>query len=611
MSRRVVGCLVVLLGVVLVTACEREPEAPSPDPTSERSLSGGQVVGFLGDHGSHVWLGLPYAAPPVHERRWRAPRPSTGWSGVRSALETGHPCPQLASSLGGIEDVDPGEPAGHEDCLYLNVYAPARRPDQVPTDDDRWPVMVWLHGGGNVVGHGGLYDGGRLAAQHDVMVVTLNHRLGPLGWFRHPGLRTGATPAEASGNFALLDQIRALRWIRDNIDAFGGDPGNVTVFGESAGGRNILALLLAPAAEGLFHRAIVQSGGLVTATPAQAEHFADAEDPGHRHSSNEILARLLIEEGHVSDRAGAKRWIGEAAPETVAAFLRGLPPSTLLFAYAPERPGAFSEVPQIFADGEVLPEGDPLEHLATPGGYNAVPVMIGSNREEMKLFMAVDPVWVREILWTVPRLREPALYAVAAEYASRLWKATGVDLPAAALAANPGQSVYAYRFDYDEWPVMLGTDLSKMLGAAHAFEIPFVFGDWHLTEEADDLLFVEANRPGREALSAQIRRYWTGFARAGDPRAEGLPRWRPWTVDRSRYLVLDTVAGGGLRMEDRTWRPSDLIAMVERDERLKTDRERCAVYRVMADFGRGFTRGDYDRADCVEFPFEAFPWRDR
>ena len=179
-----------------------------------------------------------------------------------------------------------GAPAGAEDCLYLNVYAPR----SATPGTGRLPVMVWIHGGGNVVGHAGFFDGGNLAAREDVVVVTINYRLGPFGWFRHPALRdAGASELDRSGNFGTLDQVRALEWVRDNAAAFGGDPGNVTVFGESAGGTNVFALLLAPPARGLFHRAIVESGNLSFGAPATAEGFVDDPQPSHPNASGEAL----------------------------------------------------------------------------------------------------------------------------------------------------------------------------------------------------------------------------------------------------------------------------------------------------------------------------------
>ncbi|EOC0982296.1 carboxylesterase/lipase family protein, partial [Cronobacter sakazakii] len=198
-----------------------------------------------------VWRGIPYAAPPVGERRWRAPQPLTAWQGVRDATAFSAASWQNAGFCRELAGGDPG--AFSEDCLYLNVWAPVARETPLP-------VMVWLHGGGFTLGAGSLppYDGQALA-RRGVVLVTINYRLGHLGFFAHPALE-GDDPAGPVYNFALLDQIAALRWVQDNIAAFGGDRDNVTLFGESAGARSVLSLMASPLAKGLFHKAIVQSG---------------------------------------------------------------------------------------------------------------------------------------------------------------------------------------------------------------------------------------------------------------------------------------------------------------------------------------------------------------
>ena len=259
--------ILVLVSLALVAGCRgRDATHPTPDKSLSRTTTSGEVVGFVGPYGSATWLGIPYAAPPVGDLRWRAPRPVSRWSGVREALVAGSPCVQYAGPFGGMENVSRGQPAGSEDCLFLNVYAP-----HASTPTSRLPVMVWIHGGGNTVGHAGFYDGGHLAERENVVVVMINYRLGPFGWFRHAALRAdGTSDLERSGNFGILDQIRALEWVRDNIAGFGGDPGNVTVFGQSGGGGKVSTLLAMPAARGLFHRAIVMSGSAIRLTDPTA-----------------------------------------------------------------------------------------------------------------------------------------------------------------------------------------------------------------------------------------------------------------------------------------------------------------------------------------------------
>jgi para-nitrobenzyl esterase len=564
---------------LFVAACARHEPGPLPaaDADSRRDPPAGPVVGHVGRYGSHAWLGLPYAEPPVGERRWRGPTPAERWSETRPALALGAPCPQYPVRLAGVEG-EPGTVIGDEDCLFLNVYAPRFAPGAVPQGAARLPVMVWIHGGGNVVGHAGFYDGGNLAATEKVIVVTINYRLGPLGWLRHASLRgPQTTTAEQSGNFGTLDTIRALEWVRDNVSAFGGDPGNVTIFGESAGGRDVLALVQSPLARGLFHRAIVQSGGLYRASLEGGENLVDGTSPGDPHSSGEVLLRLLVQDGTAADRAAAKARVAAMSSAEQARYLRGKSATELLAAY-PAGVEGLIEVPQMFPDGVVLPLEDALVGFADPDGHARVPVLLGTNRDEDKLFLFADPEHVRYLLWVLPRLRDPERFDARAEHMARMWKAAGADEPAAALRRGGAPGVYVYRFDWDEEPTVLGADLARMIGASHVFEIPFVFGHFDLGREAN-AAFDEANEPGRRELSAQMMSYWAAFARSGSPgkgsRGE-LPGWGP----SPSFLVLDSAAGGGLRMSDETVTEEEALAGIASDPRLRTDEERCEVARA-------------------------------
>jgi para-nitrobenzyl esterase len=478
-------------------------------------------------------------------------------------------------------------------------------------------VLVWIHGGAFVMGAGTspIYSGRRLARRGDVVVVTLNYRLGPLGWFRHASLRgPDASAAERSGSFATLDLVRALEWVRDNVSGFGGDPGRVTIFGESAGGRNIVTLLVSPLASGLFHRAIVQSGGLEVTQPSAGENFSDDPEPGHGNSSNEVIARLLVAEGKAADRAEARARIAATDPAQLASWLRAKTPAELFAAYSTEQFEGMLDVPQVFADGVVQPEGDLLERFASADGWNRVPVMIGTTRHENRLFLFVNPLYVKRWLGIVPSLRDPDLYEATADALAAMWKATGADAPAAAMWRTQPR-VFVYRFDWDEEPTLLGTDLGRALGASHAFEIPFVFGHWDLGPQGN-VIFTEANGPARETLSAQMMSYWAEFARAGDPargRREDLALWTAWDgrPGGHKTMILDTQAGGGLRMGSDPVEPAGVLAAVDADPRLETRRERCWVYYELARWSQGLDEERYPtvgREGCAEYPFDGFPW---
>jgi para-nitrobenzyl esterase len=251
--------------LVTVTGCGADDPAPTV------RIESGRISGALGDDGVRVYRGIPFAAPPVGDLRWRPPQPVEAWDGVRECIEFGPACPQPASMIGDTPALQ------DEDCLYLNVWTAAA--------DEPLPVMVWIHGGGCTTGAGSqsVYDGARFA-RRGVVLVTINYRLGPLGYLAHP-LLSAESGHGVSGNYGLLDQIATLQWVQRNIAQFGGDPDCVTIFGESAGAQSVCWLMVSPLAEGLFHRAIAESGGVHGPTRALTE------DVGRRATSAATLPR--------------------------------------------------------------------------------------------------------------------------------------------------------------------------------------------------------------------------------------------------------------------------------------------------------------------------------
>ena len=287
-------------------------------PETLRTLAQGRALGGHDASGAEAWLGLPFAQPPVGALRWRAPQPPSAWSGVRDAVEYGPPCSQPGNDLAG-DGSHGGAPTGSEDCLTLNVFAPPFTPEAIPQGAQRLPVIVSSTAAAKARPARRTYRPGLLALEQHAIVISVQYRLGPLGWLRHRALRAESSdPLEQSGNFGTLDLIRALHWVQENAAAFGGDAGNVTIFGESAGATNVLSLLLAPAAHGLFQRAIVESAAPWLASNEQAESWVDDTPAGHRGSSNELLARLYLKSasraiarearptdpGHLRRRAG-------------------------------------------------------------------------------------------------------------------------------------------------------------------------------------------------------------------------------------------------------------------------------------------------------------------
>jgi|LauGreDrversion4_2_1035121.scaffolds.fasta_scaffold01475_11 para-nitrobenzyl esterase len=563
-----------LLLIALLSACtprERVERTPG-DPASSRQLDTGEIVGYANPAGGYSWLGIPYAAPPTGELRWRAPQPPKAWSGVRNALLPGEPCTQYGSQLGGVGA--PGSQQGSEDCLYVNVYAPKLSADEARTRS--LPVMVWIHGGGNTVGHGAFVDGGVLAAREQVVVVTINYRLGPFGWFVPPGNPRldshGPEDLDASGNYGSLDAVAALRWVQRNARALGGDPGNVTVFGESAGGTNALALLVTPTAEGLFHRLIVQSLGF---------GFSNVPTDDSPLSTAAVLRRLLVSQGRAADAAAADALARRMTIEEQTVFLRSVDPWALYAAYP--KPGSeWDRIPSVFQDGVVIRRGELAALLADPATHIDVPTILGTNRDEPKIFMAFDPRLVRSAFGLPYALRDPANYEREARYRSLLWKADGVDSIAERLATN-GAPAYAYRWDWDEQGNAYGMiDLSMVVGAAHGLEIPFVFGFFDLGPRSE-LLFHERNEAGRLELSARMMGYWAEFAATGNPgrgRSTESPQWLPWSADAAaaRMMVFDTMTDSGIRMLPSNVSRETVVAVMQAESLPDTDR--CQLFRA-------------------------------
>jgi len=595
--------------LLFTVACGGSAPPPEFDPTSLRRPPAGPVEGFASPVAdAHVWLGIPFAQPPVGELRWRAPRPHDPWVEPLRALAHARPCVQFDPLTSPGVPAEDAEVYGGEDCLGLDIYAPRFAPDAVPSGLLRLPVMVWIHGGGNHQGEASLYDGATLAASRDVIVVTVQYRLGAFGWFAHRALRgAGTTADDRSGNYGTLDQIRALEWVRDNIAAFGGDPERVTIFGESAGGANVLALLRSPRAAGLFQRAIAQSGTARGRTLAQAENLVDAPEPGLPFSSSEVLLRILQREGRAADREAAMAALAEMSDAEIAETLRGQSARDLITLYEPRGPGGIYDAPTLLRDGNVIAREAPLEAYAR-GNYNEVPVIAGTNRDEVKLFMLLgSSPHLHRIMGFPVAMKNKRMYEASATYPSLMWKALGVDEPLTAMRRVQGPTVFAYRFDWDGEREPLWFDLGNWLGAAHAMEVPFVFGRLSLGP-ATRIVFDPSRRAADEALSRAMTSYWTQFAYVGSPgrgREGDLPRWEPWRPGGGSFLVLDVEDEGGMHMSEETVTRVDVIAAVAVDPRLETREERCEVYALLVKRSSGMTAEEYaavEEGACPALP---------
>jgi para-nitrobenzyl esterase len=585
--KKLIGGVIIVALVALLAVWRPWAGKPTADAASLRHPAAGDVVGFADKHGTYAWLGVPFAQAPVGDLRWRAPRTLTPWQGIRQALALSPPCLQLDT----FAVLDKHAISGSEDCLYLNIWTPRMSADEAAKV--HLPVMAWIHGGGNTMGFAQATPGSHLAGAEQVVVVTLQYRLGYFGWMSLPALRDAAeTPADASANFGLLDLIAELHWIHDNIAAFGGDPGNVTIFGESAGAHDVMALLAAAPAKGLFQRAISESGSVHATPRSEAENYSDDADPGQPDSAREFINRLLIVDG-APDRAAAKLKQQSMDSKALLSYLRGKSAKELL---AVVKGGGFGmyRAPSNIRDGVVLPDKPLIEVFADPAQYNAVPVMLGANHDESKLFMMGDKDLTGKRFGFVPTIKDLAAYNRTTGYFSEKWRAEAVEEAAAVLHKAQGDTVYAYRFDWDEEPAysVPKVNLHDLLGAAHSTEINFVFGD----DVTTGLPFVRssANGPGRDALSDQMMGYWAAFARDGKPGNGGKdtnPVWQPWSDAGPALMVLNAPDHGGPAMSDTHERMADLKTRLRTDPTLSDTRARCKLYYGL--FHAGFGGNEY------------------
>ena len=568
-------------------------------PSSVRTLSTGDIIGLQGKHGAHVWLGIPYAQPPVGDLRWKAPLRALPWEGRKEMLGYGAQCPQLPV-IANI-DVDRAY-VGVEDCLRLNVWAPTYHKDGVPTADEALPVMFWIHGGGNSVGNGGsdlvqIYDGSMMATEQKVIVVSVNYRLGPMGWFFHDALRDPSdTPEDASGNYGTLDLISALDWVQENIAAFGGNPANVTIYGESAGGYNVLSLMASPLGKGLFHRAIVQSGGLNIFTREQAQVPWKSQGDNNVMTSQEMTANWLVRSGRAPGKSSAIVMQSELEAEELSSWMRNLSLQDIFEIFDASFAGMI-DMPLLIGDGYVLPEMSTIEIFSDPTLYANVPVILGTNREEVALFMAFLPEYVDSVNGFPTTIKNPTAYGRDVKYGSQFWRVRGVDEIAQAISQDQPDSVFSYRFDADDWRNLGFVDFQKLFGAAHAIELFFVFGYF---PDPMKILFPDSTFDDLSLLSNSMMSYWAQFAHTGNPGfgADGQERqWLPWMTDApGNFIVLDTELDGGIRMEREVLTREGLRAGFLAEDFGSQD-EKCQSYRSVFR-NSDFNQTEYESLGC-------------
>ena len=493
----------------LLAGCGQQPEsgntAQETQSFAQVATAQGEVQG-IAEHGLVQYKGIPYAAPPTGELRWRAPQPALVRDTVLIADQYGNRCIQRPADQG-FAVTDAFTQPRSEDCLYLNIY----RPD---TGDAQLPVMVWIPGGGLVAGSGSrpVNHGGNLA-RLGVVVVAINYRLGSFGFFAHPELSAQDPDGGRLFNYGLMDQIAALEWVRDNIEAFGGNPANVTIFGESAGGYSVFALVASPAARGLFTKGISQSGYGRRGQPRVASLTSEGEAPVEE-MGVKLAERLGMSEASLDE-------------------LRAQPAEKIVEATD------FSTFIALATDGAVL--ADDLWPVYDRGDAARVPLMIGATdsefsmgpsqgrREQLARFMSEEVIDAMTPFYGNEAQRDTYMYSDYVFHAQNRGVAVAHE--------KAGNTVYTYRF------AMPGVDVERrelngetIYGAYHAGDLPYMFGNF----TGDHFDPTEPDETQRE-VSRQMMRYWTNFARTGNPNGEGLPEWPVAEYQNTMYFTPDGV----------------------------------------------------------------------
>lgn len=538
------------------------------DPLPEtRSTAYGQIQGVNDSAGSgtYFWKGIPFAKPPVGALRWKAPVEPDAWSGMLATRTFGNACLQNGRIYGPGSNntydatigATLGTPVGSEDCLTLNIWRPA-------TGDNNLPVILFIYGGSNISGYTAdpIYDGASLAKAANAVVVTANYRVGPLGFFNLPQLKAGINANDDSGNFAILDNIQALKFIQGNIGGFGGNKNNVTLIGQSAGAINVWAMLTSPLTAGLFHKAMPMSGGISLATNLPAGSIATLNPAStYLAQGNALLYQLLIADGKATDSASAQAYVATQSNVQVAEYLRSKDAKSILTVLLAKGLTGSGPIPE----GVVVP-ADPIAAIAA-GNYRKVPILASNTAEEGKLFapfLALSPALGgkpgfimtdanRFALMLNYKPDAPATVTagdiIDSSYLPANTPTTGWNARTGLLAAifmtasrdnvlntliGKQSNVWYYQFNWAQEPA----PWNDVYGAAHAFDLPFVFGNFG-PSLFSNVANSTANKPGRLALSEAMMNSVAAFAAAGDPNNASLGvTWPAWP----KKLIFDASA---------------------------------------------------------------------
>ena len=518
------------------------------------------------------WDDIPYAKPPIDQLRWKAPRTIRDSKNIILSKENNY-CVQRPSSLGGPGGE--GLYVGTEDCLYLDISATARKKSEL------LPVMFWIHGGGNTSGLKDLYDFNKMVRRHNVIVVRINYRLGPFGWFTHPSIQDFQTDLDKTSNFGTLDIIAALHWVKENISLFGGDPDNVTIFGESAGGHNVFSLLVSDKSKGLFHKAISMSGYTTSISPKDA-YVQNDKSSTSSYTSSEIVKKIIKELSNEKETY---------SNEEIRDILLNLSTQEFFEHYANRE--TYEEIPLLTSDNIVIPEAGLRASLFNKDIVNKVPTIAGSNRDEVKLWLATAEYFVEldfsavGSLLNIPnvKLKDEDAFEAFNYYRSSAWKIRGVDIPLKGLYESGNSNLYAYQYHWDDHRRYVVADFKKLIGAAHATEIPLLAGNAKLVGgyPLSDLIYPA----GRSRLftSRNMMRFWTNFAKSGEPgMSTNSIRWSSIIENNefgSSYIVIDNKNNLKVKEDKKTFK--SLAKELFEDSRVN-ELEKCVILLQMFTF---------------------------
>lgn len=520
-------------------------EAQATTQSLVKATQYGAVRGAAEDN-CNVWYSIPYAAAPIGDLRWAAPADPTAWTDVLDCTSIGNKAIQAGTDYATGETVV----SGSEDCLNLDVYA--------PDNAKELPVLVYIHGGNNQTGSSTEIEGSQIVVDENCVYVSLNYRLGILGFNALPAFQNEANP---TGNYAMLDIAKALDWVRDNISQFGGDPNNVTVSGFSAGGRDVMAMLISPIFEGKFDKAVVYSGGMTVADEdASAERIA------------ETVAPLVVEDGLAANEELAKAWLLSCDPAVVT-YMKSVSADRLcqLMSNAGIRMSVF---PHLYADDVVIPS----EGFDTKN-YNSVPVLMLTGETEFSLFSAYDGYFYSPEVMSLDSKTQDLAKSFAIEYGSEMYRIFNAQCSAEKMFGNYDNNIYICQVRYGA-----GDSATQipMMGSFHGVFVPM------LTDKHTYGSFANFNNAGYQNMATVFDNYLKNFLVTGNPNGEALTTWNNWTPANPVSLVLDADANNAIvTVEDTSSSYKQIIGQMEADTTISDEVKTLMIDNVMN--GRWFS----------------------